>query len=104
MKYKWLYILFVLLNSFDLVVSYLILVPDTEANPIMRAIWFGCGYGGVIFFKALATFGWLVVLMFAEKHSPKFVLAALIFINSVLFIICFMLVYTWFIIEGIECK
>ena len=101
MRYKWLYILFVLLNTFDLVVSYIILDPSLEANPFMKTLWLACGYTGVIAFKALATFLGLGVMMFAESRSPRLVLTALIITNSALAIICLMLTYTWLIIEGV---
>lgn len=101
MRYKTLYIIFILLNTFDLIVSYLILDPSTEVNPFMKALWLAYGYMGVTMFKAFATTFGLAMLMFAESKSPRLVLTALIISNSALAIVCSMLVYTWLIIEGV---
>jgi len=101
MRYKVLYIIFVLLNSFDLAVSYIILDPSLELNPVMQWLWLTYGYTGVTILKVVTTFSGLGFLMYAENKCPRLVLTALIISNSALFIVCSMLVYIWLIIERI---
>jgi hypothetical protein len=101
MRYKSLYILFVLLNIFDLVASYIILDPSLEANPVMRWLWITYGFIGVTGLKTVTTFVSLGYLMYAEDKCPKLVLTGLIIGNSALFIVCSMLVYTWLVIERV---
>ena len=72
------------LNLADLVLSYFILDPQTEANPIMRRLWVN-GYVYVIIFKVLTV---LFVLGCLSLMNKKRVRLTLIIINLILCFTC----------------
>lgn len=47
----WLYILYCVLSTLDVIGSYFLLSPDCEGNPIMKLIWENYGYTTVILVK-----------------------------------------------------
>lgn len=98
MKYKIGYVLFVLLSLFDLVVSYLILNPELEANPFMKMLWLSYGYGAIITYKCLTTTIGLIAFRVGELKCPRLVMVALIIVNGFLLVTCGMLTYVWFIL------
>jgi len=50
--FKW-YSLFIL-NGLDLLLSYIVLTPKEEANPLAHYFWTTHGYTGVILFKVVS--------------------------------------------------
>ncbi len=92
--YKY-YILFVVLNIFDLIGSYLLLGPDQEYNPICSFIWKEFGFEYLVVIKTLLTFLPLIIIDIYSEMEPKRAKIAIIIANVILAVPVIMLLYIW---------
>lgn len=94
------YIYFVVMSMFDLLVSYCILSPELEANPIMRWLWELYGYKAIVTYKLITTFVGLGVMIYAQDKFPKLVTIGLTIVNVSLTLVGIALIYTWIVLKG----
>lgn len=87
----------IILNLFDLIVSYTILSPDSEANPLMQFLW-DKGFTFVVLFK-LSMLSIALFCLFLLRKTNRFRLA-LIVINLILLYTCARLVQYHILIEA----
>lgn len=84
-------VLVLVLNLIDLILSYLILSPQSEANPLMKYLW-ERGFIFVVLFK-LGMTGLAFSCLYLIRHTNRFRIA-LVIINLILvFTICRLIQY-----------
>lgn len=89
------YILFVILNTLDLIGSYLLIGPDQEYNPLCTYIWRTYGFEALVVFKVLDTIMPIAIISCYYKVQPKRAKCVMILANILVSIPVIMLTYLW---------
>lgn len=89
------YILFIVLNTLDLVGSYLLLDPDKELNPVCTYIWENHGFASVIVLKILLIIYPIVIFNYYHSIQPKRAKYVMILANVLVLLPVILLGYLW---------
>lgn len=92
------YDLFIILNTLDLVGSYILLEPGQELNPICAHIWSMYGFEGLVMFKVLMTAFPIAAINYYHKTEPKRAKYAIILANVIVTIPVVLLGYLWILL------
>ena len=89
------YILFIILNILDLVMTYFLIHPDLESNLMGQYIWRNYGFGGVIIMKTVLTiFPICVINRYSKSYLTK-AKFAIIVANLIVLVPVTILAYIW---------
>jgi len=90
-------LIIILLSLSDLALSYLVLTPSDEANPLLSASWETFGYIHVVSVKLVTTTLAIYVMTLAKKYNERrawwiaciFITGILIYPNALLIEMCY---------------